>query len=120
MRARTSSGSAASEAAVKPTRSQNRTVTILRSSCTDAAGCAVRGAAQKGQKGNSPGSSLPHEEHVVTNRVYVRELAKEGANAQALFRTRTGDPSLPWRWQRFRCARLSFRWLSEGVETLGR
>jgi hypothetical protein len=33
-------------------------------------------------------------EHVVTNRVYVRELAKEGANAEALFRTRTGDPLL--------------------------
>jgi hypothetical protein len=79
---------------VKPTRSQKRTVTILRSSCTDAAGCPVRGAAQKGQKGNSPGSSLPHVEHVVTNRVYVRELAKEGANAEALFRTRTGDPLL--------------------------
>ena len=41
--------------------SQKRTVTTLRSSWTEAAGCcSLRGAAQKGQKGNSPGSSLPH------------------------------------------------------------
>ena len=64
MRARTSSGSAASEAAVKPTRSQKRTETTLRSSCTDAAGRSVSGAAQKGQNGNSPGSSLPQEGQV--------------------------------------------------------
>ena len=51
MRARTSSGSAASEAAVKPTRSQKSTVTTLRSSCTDAAGRSVSGAAQNGQNG---------------------------------------------------------------------
>src|SRR5215212_5932961 len=80
MRARTSSGSAASEAAVKPTRSQKRTVTIFRSSCTDAAGCVVRGAAQNGQKGNSPGSSLPQAEQVATNPVYVGGTPqKEGA-----------------------------------------
>src|SRR5215210_5447112 len=84
MRVRTSSGSAASEAAVKPTRSQKRTVTILRSSCTEAAGCAVRGAVQNGQKGNSPGSSFPHEGQVVTNRVYVaRRRAQRVLLAQA-------------------------------------
>ena len=44
MRARTSSGSAASEAAVKPTRSQKRTDTTLRSSARAAAGCSVSGA----------------------------------------------------------------------------
>ena len=45
------------------------TVTIFRSSCTRAPGCAVSGAAQNGQNGNSPGSSLPHEEQVGTRRV---------------------------------------------------
>ena len=69
MRARTSSGSASSEAAVKPTRSQKRTVTTLRSSWTTAAGGSVSGAAQNGQNGNSPGSSLPQDRQVLTRRL---------------------------------------------------
>ncbi len=68
MRARTSSGSAASEAAVKPTRSQKRTETTLRSSVVRA-GSSVSEAAQNGQNGNSPGSSLPQDGQVVTDRV---------------------------------------------------
>src|SRR5215217_4928375 len=95
MRARTSSGSAAAEAAVKPTRSQKRTVTILRSSCTEAAGWAASGAVQNGQKGNSPGRSFPHEGQVVTNRVYVaRRRASRMLPAQAShdFRLRPSSP----------------------------
>ena len=45
IRARTSSGSCCSDAAVKPTRSQKRTETIFRSSST-AVGCSVSGAVQ--------------------------------------------------------------------------
>ena len=59
-----------SEAAVKPTRSQKSTVTTLRSSSAAARGCSVSGAAQKGQNGNSPGSSLPQEGQIGTRGVY--------------------------------------------------
>jgi len=46
IRARTSSGSATSEAAVNPTRSQNNTDTTFRSSCAGTAGCSVSCAEQ--------------------------------------------------------------------------
>src|SRR5215218_6021916 len=69
MRERTSSGSTASEAAVKPTRSQKRTVTTLRSSWIEAAGCSVRGAVQKPQNWKPFGFSLPQAGQVSTSRV---------------------------------------------------
>ena len=40
-----------------PTRSQMNCYTSLRSSDAGAVGCAVNGAAQNGQNGNSPGNS---------------------------------------------------------------
>ena len=58
-----------SEAAVKPTRSQKRTETTLRSSWSEGAGRSASGAPQNGQKGNSPGSSLPQEGQVGTSQV---------------------------------------------------
>ena len=58
IRARTSSGSARSEAAVKPIKSQKRTDTTLRSSRAPGP-CRPNGARQYGQNGNWPGSSLP-------------------------------------------------------------
>ena len=67
-RAWTSSGSADSDAAVKPTRSQKRTDTTFRSRAPEAAAVAPSGAAQNGQNGNSPGTSLPHDGHVTMRR----------------------------------------------------
>ena len=48
----------------------NSTETTFRSSREGAGGTAVSGAAQNGQKGNSPGSSLPHAGHAATEAVY--------------------------------------------------
>ncbi len=66
----TSSGSAASDDAVNPTRSQNRQVTTFRSSRTDAEGSTASGAPQNGQNGNSPGNSFPQAGQLATKRVY--------------------------------------------------
>src|ERR671930_295696 len=63
MRARTSSGSAASDDAVKPTKSQKRTETSLRSSSGGVGAASASAAPQNGQNGNSPGSSLPQAAH---------------------------------------------------------
>src|SRR6266702_4041110 len=103
MRERTSSGSAACEAAVKPTRSQKRTVTTLRSSWIGAEGCSVSGAPQKGQNGNSPGNSLPQAGHVGTRAVYegqpriqtTRAVASRSRDIPALAQpeVRTPDPA---------------------------
>src|SRR6266508_731213 len=65
MRARTSSGSRCSEAAVKPTRSQKRTETIFRSSRADG-GCSASGAVQKPQNTKPSGFSFPQFEQVST------------------------------------------------------
>ena len=65
-----SSGSSASDAAVKPTRSQNSTETTLRSSRAGVGRRAVSGAAQYGQNENSPGSSLPQFGQAAIDRVY--------------------------------------------------
>ena len=63
----TSSGSAWSERAVNPTRSQNRTVTILRSSI----GCApvASGAPQNPQNRKPSGFSPPQDGHVIAFEV---------------------------------------------------
>src|SRR3954452_11443012 len=70
---RTSSGSSRSDRAVKPTRSTNRTLTILRSS--RAAGRAsASGAAQALQKRAPAGFSWPHAGQVATDRAYGARL----------------------------------------------
>src|SRR6266545_1353703 len=65
MRARTSSGSRCSDAAVKPTRSQKRTETIFRSSRAGG-GCSASGAVQKPQNTKPSGFSFPQCEQVST------------------------------------------------------
>src|SRR5207302_6532972 len=85
-RARTSSGSACSEAAVKPTRSQKSTETTLRSSRRAAGAASLNGTPQNGQNGNSPGSSLPQFGHVATQRV----SPKAGRSRVAVERVTTG------------------------------
>ncbi len=62
-RAWTSSGSADSDAAVKPTRSQKSTETTFRSLAPAGAGVSESAAPQCGQNGNSPGRSLPQAGH---------------------------------------------------------
>ena len=69
IRARTSSGSCCSDAAVKPTRSQNNTDTTFRSSSAGVGAVSASGAPQNGQNGNSPGSSLPQAGQDATCRV---------------------------------------------------
>jgi hypothetical protein len=69
-RARLTSGSDDSPIAVEPVTSQNTTVTIFRCSRSGL----PSGAVQNGQKGNSPGSSLPHAGQAATGRVYDDEL----------------------------------------------
>jgi hypothetical protein len=54
---------------VKPTRSQKSTETTLRSSRIEAGAVAPSGAAQYGQNGKSPGSSLAQFGQVATPRV---------------------------------------------------
>src|SRR5438093_1203903 len=72
MRARTSSGSACSEAAVKPTKSQKSTETTLRSSWTGGADCAVSGAAHSLQNFAPLGFFVPHCGQICMGRVYDR------------------------------------------------
>jgi hypothetical protein len=96
MRERTSSGSAASDAAVRPTRSQKSTVTTLRSSWTAAAGCSVSGAEQYPQNWNPSGFSLLQAGQIVTReslgspgqpnqsaRPYLRSLFDLSASIRA-------------------------------------
>src|SRR5262245_183955 len=78
-RERTSSGSAVSEAEVKPTRSQKRTETTFRCSRTSAS---VSDAPQKGQNGNSPGSSCPQDVHVGKAGLVVRLDLRDDAEAR--------------------------------------
>src|SRR5581483_7686639 len=100
------SGSARSDAAVNPTRSQNSTDTTFRSSCTEAAGGTVSGAVQNGQNGNSPGTSLPQEGQAATSRVYAAvttdnsplpNLANaDAADGQVGMRMRGLEPPRPY------------------------
>ena len=62
-------GSACSEAAVKPTRSQNRTVTTLRSSRAEAGGASLSGAAHSLQNFALSGFSVPQEGQTATGGV---------------------------------------------------
>src|SRR4029453_2628056 len=66
----TSSGSARSERDVKPTRSQNSTVTTLRSSPSGWRGTSASGDPHAPQNRNSPGLSCPQFEHPRMDAVY--------------------------------------------------
>ena len=66
----TSSGSARSERDVKPTRSQNSTVTTLRSSPADWRGASARGDPHAPQNRNPSGFSCPQLEHLSMHAVY--------------------------------------------------
>ena len=70
IRARMSSGSASSDAAVNPTRSQNRTVTTLRWSATRA-GTVPKPAPHERQNFARSGLSSPHVGQAATDRLYV-------------------------------------------------
>ena len=74
----TSSGSAWSERAVKPTRSQNNTVTTLRSSSAGR-GAAASGAPHAPQNRNPWGLSCPHLEQLAIPAVYGEPLRSTGA-----------------------------------------
>src|SRR6476660_9268023 len=69
MRARTSSGSAASDASVKPTRSQKRTETTFRSSPAATGAASTRGAAHSLQNFAVSPFSKPHLGHLTTRRL---------------------------------------------------
>jgi len=73
----TSSGSAWSERAVKPTRSQNNTVTTLRSSSAGR-GAAASGAPHAPQNRNPWGLSCPHLEQLAIPAVYGELLRSAG------------------------------------------
>ena len=57
----------------------------------DASGCGVSGAAQNGQNGNSPGSSVPHEGQVGTREVYGGLLQATASRAPTVMRRRSSD-----------------------------
>src|SRR4051794_13165606 len=101
MRACTSSGSVASDAAVKPTRSQNSTETTLRSSRAGDPAVSANCAPQKGQNGNSPGSSFPQAGQLSTRRVYsagaARNQPARGYVAYGLDRARETGRGSPTR-----------------------
>src|SRR5205814_9641342 len=84
IRACTSSGSAFSDAAVKPTRSQKSTETTFRSFAPIGAG-AARGTLQKPQNANPSGFSCPQEGQIAIARVYAVTIS--GSD-----RARGGDP----------------------------
>src|SRR5207247_2805932 len=83
MRARTSSGSCCSEAAVKPTRSQKSTETTLRSSRAGAEGRSTSAAPQFRQNFARSGFSSPHWGQADTNRVEATRCVRQGPGSGA-------------------------------------